>query len=54
VSRHSPPFVPYSHEQKKEITLCVRLYRDGAISKLLAGLKVGDEVDVSGPFDGAC
>jgi hypothetical protein len=41
--------LPY---QKKEITFLVRLYDAGAMSSKLRGLKVGDELDISGPFDG--
>ncbi len=42
----------YPSWQKREVTLAIRLYSDGALSRLFRQLKVGDEVDISGPFDG--
>ena len=40
------------HIQKREVTLAIRFYNDGALSRRLRHLRVGDEVDISGPFDG--
>jgi hypothetical protein len=39
-------------QQKKELTVCVRLYKDGAATRVLRHMRVGDEVDIAGPFDG--
>ena len=40
--------------QKREVTVAVRLYDRGPMSRWLRRLKVGDEVDVSGPVNGEC
>ena len=44
-------YTPVTTINKQEIGILIRHYKDGVISTMMDGLKVGDMVDIRGPFE---